>query len=591
MKKFFKYSMQTLLLVMAFSFNACQEAFEELPQPDEQQTIIASSSTAKLIENTASNDGSFDNIVDGASCFALEFPYTVKANGVTITIESKEGLHFIEEIFDELDGDEDILEIIFPIVITRADFTTMEIEGIDQLRDLAKDCIEGGQDDDIECIDFVYPITIYTFDLNEVETGSVTVESDKDLRTFFAGLDENDLIGIDFPLAMELYDGTKIEVRSNAELANALEMAKEACDEDDDNDYNDDDFTQERLENLLVECPWLIHEVVRDEVNQTDQYFEYLMNFTEDGGVTVKDRMGNNIMGTWSTRVTDYGVLIKLEFDVLVDFNLEWYVYELGEGKIKLYAEGGNRIIMNIACDLFNTDPTTLREILKECSWVIKKVKNQGEEIDRLLGYEFNFLPEGVVTLGEGETISQGTWEITTNEQGRLVMAITMGSEPGVSFEWPLSDLRNDRLKFEVEDIGYELVLQRVCDDNNNDGDVLEIRNFMMGGDWMVALYEDGDMNETGNYAGYTFNFMANHLITSTLSETGVSYPGLWRVLRNSDGKLKVYLNFGDVDPLAELTEDWELVSITNTQIVLKDVSGDNAGTTEKVSTLIFERQ
>ncbi|MDB4270811.1 hypothetical protein N9896_01825 [bacterium] len=588
MKKFFKYSLQTLLLVMAFSFNACQEAFEELPQPDEQQTINASSSTAKLIENATSNDGSFDNIVDGASCFAIEFPYSVNVNGITITIESKEGLYLIEEIFDEIEGDEDILEIIFPIVITLADYTVIEINGIDDLRELAKECVEGGKDDDIECIDFVYPITIYTFDLNEVETGSVTVESDKDLRLFFAGLDENDLIGIDFPVNMELYDGTKVEVNSNAELANALEMAKMACDEDDDNDYNDDDFTQERLENLLVECPWLIHEVIRDEVNQTDQYFEYVMNFTEDGGVTVKDRMGNNLMGTWSTRDTDYGVLIKLEFDGLVDFNLEWVVYELGEGKIKLYSEGGNRIIMSLACDLFNTDPNTLREILKECSWIIKKVKNQGEEIDRLLGYEFNFLPEGVITLGNGENTSEGTWEITMNEQGRLVMAIIMGSEPGVSFEWPLADLRNDRLKFEVEDIGYELVLQRVCDDNINDGDVPEIRNIMMGGDWKVELYEDGEMNETENYLGYIFNFMTNHLISTTLTETGVSYPGLWRVLRNSDGKLKVYLNFGDVNTLAELTEDWKLETITNEKIVLKDVSMDNAGTGEKVSTLVF---
>ncbi len=590
MKKFFKYSLQILLLVAAFSFNACQEAFEELPQPDELQTINASSSTAKLIENTASNDGSFDNIVDGASCFALEFPYTVRANGIEITIESKEGLHLIEEIFDELEYDEDFLEIIFPVVITLADFTEIEIAGIDDLREVAQECVEGGADDDIECIDFVYPITIYTFDINEVETGSVTVESDKDLRTFFAGLDDNDLIGIDFPVALELYDGTKMEVRNNAELANAIEMAKEACDEDDDNDYNDDDFTQERLENLLVECPWLIHEVIRDEVNQSDQYFEYVMNFTEDGGVTVKDRMGNSLMGGWSTRVTDHGILLNLEFDVLVDFNLEWFVYEIGEGKIKLYAEGGNRIIMHSVCDLFDTDPNTLREILKECSWVIKKVKNQGVEIDRLLGYEFNFLPEGIVTLGNGENTSEGTWEITMNEQGRLVMSITMGSEPGVNFEWPLSDLRNDRLKFKVEEIGYELVLQRVCDDNVNDGDVAEIRNFMMDGDWVVAEYVDGEMDETENYMGYTFNFMANHLINTTLSDMGVSYPGLWRVLRNSDGKLKVYLNFGEVDILDELTEDWEFVSISNDQIVLKDVS-DDPGTMEKVSTLIFQRQ
>ncbi|WP_297695533.1 hypothetical protein [uncultured Eudoraea sp.] len=593
MKKFFKYSLQTLLLVAAFSFNACQEAFEELPQPDEQQTINASSSTAKLIENTASYDGSFDNIVDGASCFALEFPYSVRANGVEITIESKEGLHLIEEIFDELVDDEDFLEIIFPIVITLADFTEVEIAGIDDLRELAAQCVEGGEDDDIECIDFVYPITIYTFDINEVETGSVTVESDKDLRTFFAGLDDNDLIGIDFPVAMELYDGTKIEVRSNAELANAIEMAKEACDEDDDDDYNDDDFTQERLENLLVECPWLIHEVIRDEVNQSDQYFEYVMNFTEDGGVTVKDRMGNSLMGGWSTRVTDHGILLNLEFDVLVDFNLEWFVYEIGEGKIKLYAEGGNRIIMHSVCDLFDTDPNTLREILKECNWVIKKVIKDGQEIDRLLGYEFNFLPEGLplgtVTLSNGQNTSEGLWEITTNEQGRLVMAIDMPSEEGVYFEWPLSDLRNDRLKFKVEEIGYELVLQRVCDDNANDGDVAEIRTFMMQGDWVVAEYVDGEIDKTDNYVGYTFDFMANNLINTTSSEMGVSYPGLWRVLRNSDGKLKVYLNFGEVDILDELTEDWVFDSITDNKIILKDVS-DDPGTMEKVSTLIFQR-
>jgi len=595
MKKFFKYSLQILLLLMAFTFNACQEAFEELPQPDEKQTIIASSSTAKLIENTTANDGSFDNIVDGASCFAVEFPYTVKVNGIEVTIESEEGLYLIEEIFNELEDDEDILEIIFPVVITLADYSVIEIGGIDDLRALAEECLEGGKDDDIECIDFVYPITIYTFDINEVETGSVTVESDKDLRTFFAGLDENDLIGIDFPVTLELYDGTKIEVRDNAELANALEMAKEACDEDDDNDYHDDDFTKERLDNLLVECPWLIHEVIRDQVNQTDQYFEYLMNFTEDGGVTVKDRMGNNLMGTWTTRVTDMGVLIDLKFDQLVDFNLEWIVYKLGEGKIKLYTEGGNRIIMHTVCDLFNNDPNTLREILKECSWVIKKVKNQGEEIDRLLGYEFNFLPEGLpvgtVTLSNGENTSEGTWEITTNEQGRLVMAITMGSEPGVSFEWPLSDLRNDRLKFEVEDIGYELVLQRVCDDNNSDGDVTEIRNIMMGGDWAVALFKEGTMDDTQTFEGYTFNFMANHLISTTFTPTSVAYPGLWRVLRNSDGKLKVYLNFGDVDPLFDLTDDWEIVpSITNDRIELKHVSDNEAGTAEIVTILVFEK-
>lgn len=585
MKKFLNYTMYVSLLLLAFSFTSCQSEFEELPDANEQESILASSSTAKLIEDTCSNDGSHDNIVDGSSCFDIRFPYTVEVNGLEITIDSIDDLKLIEEIFDAVDTDEDVLEILFPITITMADYSEIVLNGKEDLRQLAEQCIEGGNDDDIECIDFVYPITLFTFDTQEVQTGSVTVESDKELRRFFAGLDGTDLVSIDFPIVLNLYDGTEIRVSSNAELAAAIESAKEACDEDDDNDYNDDDFTQERLEKLLVKCPWLIHEIHRDGVDQTDQYFEYLMTFTNDGAVIVKDRMGNVINGNWGTRVSDHGILLKMEFDVLVDFNLEWVVYEIGEGKIKLYESDGDKIIMRSACDLFSDNPTTLREVLKECSWVIKKVKVDGEEIRRLLGYEFKFMAEGVITLSNGDVTSEGSWEITTNNQGRLVMAITMGQEPGVSFEWPLSNLRNDRLKFEIPGTDYELILQRVCNDNADDGDVSEIRNTMMGGAWVVAKYAEGDENKTADFEGYDFSFSAEHKITVSKNQDPL-LEGVWRVLRNSDSKLKVYLNFGEGDPFGDLTDAWDFVSITNNRIELKDVSGDGS-----IDVLVFERQ
>ncbi|NNE03181.1 MAG: hypothetical protein HKN52_08440 [Eudoraea sp.] len=588
MKNVFKFSVYSLLFMATLMVTSCQEEFEELPIQDEQQTIMASSSTAKLIENTSANDGSFDNIVDGASCFALQFPYTVEVNGIQIIIDSREDLHLIEEIFDELEDDIDLLEIVFPITITYADFSELVINNKEELRELAAECVEGGGDDDIECIDFVYPITLFTFDINEVQTGTVTVNSDEEMRRFFEGLDEDDLISIQFPVTLELYDGTKMTVYNNAELALAIENAKEACDEDDDDDYNDDDFTLERFNNLLVECPWLVKEVVRDEVAQTDQYFEYLMNFRKNEEVqtvTVKDRMGNILEGVWSTRMTDRGVMLSLEFDFLVDFNLEWFVYEIEEGKIKLYAEGGNRIILRNACDLYNDDPTTLREILKECAWVIKKVKLNGDEIERLIGYEFKFMAEGVVTLSNGVNVSQGEWEIKMSEQGRLVLAIMFGDEPGVSFEWPLSDLRNDRLKFEIEGTAYELILQRVCEDSNADGDVPEIRNILMGGEWMVAQYTNGEVDETQNLMAYTFMFGPEHILGITTGQTGATQAGIWRVLRNSDGKLKIYLNAGIEGYLAELTDDWDFVSISANRLELRSESGDGM-----VETLVFEK-
>lgn len=594
MKNLLLRPIYAVFIAVALTFTACQEEFEPLPDPDqEQQTLKANSATAALIEGTASNDGSFDNIVDGASCFDIKFPYTVSVNGITITIENEDGLRIIEEIFDEFEDDVDELDIFFPITITLADYAEVVIESFDHLRDLAEECIEGGDDDDIECIDFVYPITLYTFDLNEQQTGSVSVENDYQLRRFFAGLDDEDIVSIDFPITLVKFDGTEVQVNSNEELVQAIDMAKELCDEDDDDDYNDDDFTEERLEALLIECPWFVKEIERDAVSLTDQYFEYLFNFYENNEVVVKDRAGNVLNGYWDIRVTDHHVKLVMEFDVLVDFTLEWYVYEIAPGKIKLYAGDRDRIIMESACDIINDDPNTLREILKECVWVIKKVKNQGVEIDRLLGWEFQFLPEGVVTLSHGDMVSEGTWEITMNAQGRLVMALSFGSEPAINFEWPLSHLRHDRLKFTVEEIDYELVLQRVCEDTNTDGDLVEIRSIMAEGQWAVAQFVENGDDMTDAFAGSIFEFLPDHIASVTPSPTGPAYMGLWRVIRNSDGVIKVYLNYGDASPYAELTDDWKLVEITPNRIELRDIDDDNynpAGTADGMDILVFER-
>ena len=104
-----------------------------------------------------------------------------------------------------------------------------------------------------------------------------------------------------------------------------LREARNACDEDDDNDWNDDDFTKERLDNLLTSCPWIVHDIRRNEDNLSDAYREYVMVFKPDGVVKVRARNGDMLTGTWSTRVTDRGAKITLNFETLVDVTLEWY--------------------------------------------------------------------------------------------------------------------------------------------------------------------------------------------------------------------------------------------------------------------------
>ncbi|TNF75218.1 MAG: hypothetical protein EP302_02050, partial [Bacteroidetes bacterium] len=82
------------------------------------------------------------------------------------------------------------------------------------------------------------------------------------------------------------------------------------------------------------------------------------------------------------------------------------------------------------------------------------------------------------------------------------------------------------------------MVLERVCLSNTTDGDVVEISNILMAGDWVVAEYTENGSDPLPDYEGYDFTFgMENELTVRTNMDPLKS--GFWRVVRDSDGSLK----------------------------------------------------
>lgn len=574
MKKIFNYAMYVSLLAIAFSFTACQDEFEEINTGEEPQAITASSATADLIQRTSSNDGSGDNIVDGTSCFEINFPYTVEVNGIELTIDSEEDIDQVEEIFDSIDDDENLLDIIFPITVTAGDFSEITINGLEDLRDLAADCKEGGEDDDIECIDFVYPMTMFTFNVNLEQTSSVEVTSDRELRLFFKDLGDDSLVSFDFPVTLQLYDETTIVVESNQELAIAIENAKDTCDEDDDDDYNDDDFNEDDFKEELVECVWFVTDMIRNDVDQTPQYVNYILNFKEDGTVVTGFRGATTVEGTWTSTVGDDGAKLTIDFESSTDFNLEWTVYDLGDDQIKLYNDASNRIIMKQFCeeDLQELTLENLRETLNDCSWVIKRLKNNGDHINRLLGGEFEFQAEGVITLTNQTTVTQGTWEITTNAEGRFVVAISMGDEGAVSFEWLLTDLKDRIIKFNVEETFYELVIVKKCiDDEDEEEDITFIKNIFDNTAWDVAYFAENNDESTVLYADVKL-YMENDGTLEVRNVNGdVFSTGNWFVYRNTfTGNLEMLVSFETGSNYLPLANDYQILEIDEMRIELK---------------------
>lgn len=96
-------------------------------------------------------------------------------------------------------------------------------------------------------------------------------------------------------------------------------------------------------------------------------------------------------------------------------------------------------------------------------------------------------------------------------------------------------------------------------------------------GTWRVTLFTDSGNDETSDFAGYTFSFNSNGTVTAT--KNGASQNGTWRVDNSSN---KFIIDLGPkVDsnkPLGELTDDWKILSTTDTEIKLAD---DNASSSE----------
>ena len=96
-------------------------------------------------------------------------------------------------------------------------------------------------------------------------------------------------------------------------------------------------------------------------------------------------------------------------------------------------------------------------------------------------------------------------------------------------------------------------------------------------GTWRVTLFTDSGNDETSDFNGYSFTFSDGGTITAV--KNGVTKTGTWSI-SNSSSKFNIDLG-AKVDankPLGELTDDWKIISSSETVIRLTD---DNSSSNE----------
>ncbi len=567
---------------------SCRTEDDAFIDPPIEEAITANSTVANLISRTTQNDGSPDNIIDNASCLSIQLPVTVIVNGIEITIDDEDGYEEIEDILDLFDDDVDSVEISYPVIVILPDFSTVTVNSDEELAALATDCVgENENDDDIECIDFQYPITASVFDENNELIDTITINNDEEMFDFIENLDDFVAVTIEFPIILILADGTTVSVNSIQELITAIENADDSCDEDDDNDFDDDDCescSTSDLDAIFTECAeWTVDKLERDDEDLEDQFSNYIFSFSSDGMITASEN-GNVSMGTWEASGTTGNITVDIDIPDLPEFNDSWTLHEIEEetGEVKVDLRiGDDRLRFESDCatdDGGDVDDSVLVNALTTGDWYVNLFFDDVDETADFADYVFNFATDNTATATDDNGTTNGNWSTGFGDETDLELILNFGT--GI----PLDELQEDWDVIEVTDEiirlrdisgdGTEdlLTFGRTPFDGGMGGDDLEA--ILADGIWFVASYTEDNDDQTAIYNGYEIDFESNGTVTA--SNGSNMNNGTWMVF---SGGNQMALNFGTDAPFDEFNDDdWDVISVSPDEVTIQDVSGGNGG-------------
>lgn len=114
-----------------------------------------------------------------------------------------------------------------------------------------------------------------------------------------------------------------------------------------------------------------------------------------------------------------------------------------------------------------------------------------------------------------------------------------------------------------------------------------QITKISTDGTWVVSSYIDNGDDETADFTTFRLTFLESGVLSATdlLSSNSNPYAGSWSITdsnSNDDDNLAdldFNINFNVSNKLDDLSDDWDIISYTDTEIKLIDVSGGGGGT------------
>ena len=337
-----------VLLFVVLLFSGCQEEVVIVETPDQMQVI--DESLRDLVMKTTMNDGSFDNILDNNSCTSVILPASVWVNGSEIQIGSESDFDLIVDALTV--SGEDSVSLIFPVTLQQADYSLLTLHTEDELNAVQDLCTEEGDDDDMECLDFQYPISVSLYDTENQVSDILTFENDRDMHLYLKNSSSDVLLGFQFPVSMTDSDGSVFEIANHSELKTLLTTSQGLCDEMDMPYYDDSANTPtiDTLTNILTSGDWTIL-VLKDTLDHSPQFASYKLTFWPDGTLEVADTVETHT-GIWKLNEKSGDLYLLLRFDNAVEpvvlLEDEWKIIRYDDTSVQLINQHDPAISLHI---------------------------------------------------------------------------------------------------------------------------------------------------------------------------------------------------------------------------------------------------
>jgi hypothetical protein len=112
-------------------------------------------------------------------------------------------------------------------------------------------------------------------------------------------------------------------------------------------------------------------------------------------------------------------------------------------------------------------------------------------------------------------------------------------------------------------------------DDDSGNVNTNEFENIITTlpqGEWKVSKLIDGQSDHTVDFETFIFTFKEDGTVMA--KNDLFTENGTWAYDNSSSSSEELVLQFSEQTPFDEINDDWDIVSVTNSQIELSDISG-----------------